>query len=118
MQKYPKNSTTIRDLQNSLFIHKMFTDSKNDHVFEKMCVKSQNFSWILKITPPISKTMSVRYRNVRRLNKIVKKYSHVFANSIKCSWIRKCSKIGKSVHEFEKCSRVEKMFMISRNWEW
>ena len=35
-EKNPENSTTIRDLQNTLFIHKMFADSKNDHAFEKM----------------------------------------------------------------------------------
>ena len=34
--KYPKNSKTIRDLQNSLLIHKNFADSK------KSCI-SKNF---------------------------------------------------------------------------
>ena len=39
MEKYAKNSKIVHDLQNSLFIHKMFTDSKNDHAFQKMFVK-------------------------------------------------------------------------------
>ena len=41
MVKYPKNSKTDRDLQKSLFIHKMFAVSKNDHAFQKMFVKSK-----------------------------------------------------------------------------
>ena len=41
MEKYPKNSKTVRDLQNSLFIHKMFADSKDDHAFQKIFVKSK-----------------------------------------------------------------------------
>ena len=43
MEKYPKNSN-CHDLQNSLFIHKTFDDSKNDHAFQKMFVNFKNGS--------------------------------------------------------------------------
>jgi hypothetical protein len=41
IEKYSKNSKTVRDLQNSLPVHKMFADSKDDHAFQKMFVKSK-----------------------------------------------------------------------------
>ena len=41
IEKYPKNSKIVRDLQNSLLIHKMFADSKKDHAFQQMFVKSK-----------------------------------------------------------------------------
>ena len=44
MEKYPKKSKTVYDLQNSLFIHNMFADSKNDHAFQKMFIKSKKYS--------------------------------------------------------------------------
>ena len=40
MGKYPKNSKTIPDLQNSLFIHRNVCWFKNDHAFQKLIVKS------------------------------------------------------------------------------
>ena len=35
MEKYPKYLRTARDRQNSLFINKMFVDSKNDNAIQK-----------------------------------------------------------------------------------
>ena len=43
MKLFPNNSKIVRDLQNSLFIHKIFADLKNDHAFQKMFVKSIKF---------------------------------------------------------------------------
>ena len=39
---YPKNSKTICDLQDSLLIHKMFADSKNDNAFSKSLLNQKN----------------------------------------------------------------------------
>ena len=44
MEKYPRNSKIVRDLQNSLFIQKMFADSKNDLAFQKMFMNFKNCS--------------------------------------------------------------------------
>ena len=49
MEKYPKNSKTDRDLQKSLFIHKMFAVSKNDHALQKMFIRLKKVHQIKKI---------------------------------------------------------------------
>ena len=45
---------TVCNLQNNLFIHKMFANWKNDHAFQKMFVKSKKYSWISNFVPAIS----------------------------------------------------------------
>ena len=48
-KKCPKFLKTVRELQRSLLIQKMFANSENIHAFQKMFVNS-------KKNPPISKT--------------------------------------------------------------
>ena len=62
--KNPTNLKTICDLQKRLFIHKMFDDWKNDHVFQKVFVKARKMFINFKMVPPVSKKMFVNSRNV------------------------------------------------------
>ena len=61
MKKYPKNSKTVRALQNSLFIHKMFANPKKCLLNRKMFGNFENRSTNLQnIVRPFQKCSPIQ----------------------------------------------------------
>ena len=116
--KYPKISKIVRDLQNSLFINRMFVDSKMIMHFEKYMLNQQKnceFQILFHQFPKQCLSILEMFTDSRLLLKNVHNFRKLFANLTKMLMssknVRKVVKIftnlknlviSKNIHEFEK----------------